>query len=111
MRSIFQQWSIKARRLLTVWSKLWGYIRLVLGGKAFTVLFFRALGFSTTDYGMIVCLQLLGYFAISEGKRFSQEASRALILTESKSDQSTAGVKRSSDRKGHYPTQFKHPHK
>ena len=59
---------------------------------------------------MILRLQLLGYFAIFEEKRFSQETSRALILTESTSDQSTVVVvNRSSGRKRYYPTQLKHP--
>ena len=40
------------------------------GSKAFIVLIFCALGFSTTDYGMILRLQLLGSpFVICEGKR------------------------------------------
>ena len=45
---------------------------------------------------MVLRLQLLDYFAISEGKRFPQDASRALISTESIPDQSTVLVKRST---------------
>ena len=95
MRSTFRQWSRQAQRLLAVSSELWDYICLVLGGIAFTVLIFCVLGFSATDYGMILRLQLLGYFAIFEGKRFLQETLWALILTESTLDQSTVVVNRS----------------
>ena len=65
----FKQWS----RLPAVSSELWYCICLVLGRKSFTVLVFRALGFS----GMILRVQLLEFVAISEQKRFSQDASRA----------------------------------
>ena len=58
---------------------------------------------------MILRLQLLDSCAISEGKRFSQDTSRALILTESTSDQSTVIAKRSSGRKRYYPPHFKNP--
>ena len=52
----------QAQRLPAVSSELWYCICLVLGNKAFTVLFFRALGFSTADYGIILRLQLLGFY-------------------------------------------------
>ena len=58
---------------------------------------------------MTLRLQLLGYFAMFEGKRFSKDTLRALILTEFTSDQSTVVVKRSSGRKRYHPPKFKHP--
>ena len=69
--------SRQAQRSSPVSSELWYCICLVLGSKPFAALVFRALGLSTTDYGIILRMQLLGYFAISEGKRFSQKTSRA----------------------------------
>ena len=71
-----KQQSRQAHRLSAISSKLWYCICLVLGSKAFTVRIFRALSFSTTDYGMILRIQLLVSFAISEGKRFSQDTPR-----------------------------------
>ena len=74
----------QASRLLAVSSQLWYCICLVLDNEAFTPLVFRALGFSTTDYGYpCAYLKLLGSLAISEAKRFTRHV---------------ASIKRSSDR-------------
>ena len=103
-----KQRSGQAQRLPTVSSELRYCICLVQGSKAFTVLVFRALGFSSTDCGMILHLQLLDYFAISEGKRL--DTSWALILnTYRVYNQSTVVAKRSSSHKQYYPLQLKHP--
>ena len=75
---------------------------LVLGSKAFTVLFF-VLRFQYNGLRYDPALTAAIFFAISDVKCFSQDTSRAIIFTESTSDQSTAVAKRSSGRKRYYP--------
>ena len=72
----------------------------------FTVLVFRALDFSTMDYGMILRIQVFTV-AISKAKHFSQDTSRVFKPTKSISDQSNVVVKRWSGLKRYYPPPFK----
>ena len=84
----------QAQRLPAVSSELWYCRCLVLGNKAFTVLVFRALGFSTTDYGYpcaYSCQVIMPF------------------LRENVFNKTRRGHKRSSGRKRYYFQLFKHP--
>ena len=77
------------------------WICLVLRSKAFTVLFFCVLRFSTIYYGIILRLQLTTFPLLPSLREnvFHKTRREYLILTESTLDQSAVVVKRSSGRK------------
>ena len=94
-------------------NELWHCICLVLGGKAFTVLVFRALGFSATDYGMIQRLRpqrslhstLCGQREVIFRTTHSGYTHKVYGLLREHS------IKRSNGHKRYYSPQFKHRHK
>ena len=78
IRPIFNSSQEQAQRLPAVSSDLWYCKCFGLSNKAFTVPFFRAFKFQCKGLRLHpYAYAALGYFAISEGKRFSQDTSWA----------------------------------